>query len=1240
MSCFNINVFHRYITPLVITILLFSLIPVAMAKSIDNQVFSDVPDTNANSLFINYLANRGMINGFTDGTFKPSSGLTRAEAVALLVRVAGLKPQSSATSFIDVPADHWAAGSIKTAVSSGLVRGYPDGTFRPNEVLNRAEGIALILRVSKQSVSGIGLPALEDFMPGHWAAQSVAIGLASEMIVLSGDKKHFLPDAPLTRGDMSRALAVLLTRDEILYKTELPCTLNVTGGEVSLIRALNNKPEQVKETASINFEDKINTSQGSSAELIFPDGTGILIKENTELTLKDARGRSYIAAGGKAGTAVDWLEVYLKQGQIFGALATPQQASAGADKNNNVGVIKPTRVASLNNSTISGLFANTKPAQVGQNAQWWQTAQNKKVKVKVDMPWGVASIRGTFWENNVTSNGSSRTSLLTGEAEVTSGGRTVSLLQGQQTSTQSSQAPPAPPTPMNNQAMRAWGQVSNWAQQRAKDIESKQEPALSPLQQPASGQIMQSLINQALGQVSQGIPPLPKELQTGTSTGGGGGGGGGNTGSVVISPITDISLSAGGSRIISVTSTPSGTTKSAASSNENVATVAVSGDSLTITGHEPGTTTITVTASKAGYTSGTRQFTVTVIPLNASIAPISANFDKNEAYQADLVVTMTLNGNTLSAIKNGVNTLAAGTDYTIAGNIVTIKKEYLAAQNVGNLELTFDFNAGVDPTMTVTVLNTAPQGLITSANLWEFKNDNGEGVPLTRNSTGGIFELHFTLGTDLVADGVDRNITVSFSHLSLGSWDNDLYRWDGNQCTSIDDVGFSKTPGTDDATKDAVLVVTIPAGTTLMAGDYELDVSLDKTADVTQGAFDIQIDGEPAIEYPFYMSSVYYGRVYTPDGVESALAGNCSTPQDGIVSFGLLNSVTASGADKTITISMSYIQLDPDINKWTFADSDGNIPQGLTITDIQTGDTDGDSNAVITLTLLDGYSLDTGVEYMVFGDNVIAATADVERGSVYVQVEGEPLYPDRFLLESRTLPGSLTISPNSGAAGSTATITVTYTTGDAVDFIYFDNPNEIKAVGSDKISIAGGPEKEIQNEESQATVDEYGTVEIEPSTPLGTNDTIVITLLNKTLPSVGDYDFNIDAYAGEKASTWESVTFSVYGPPEPPEEFTVDPPTTTDNFKDDGKNNVTITWTDSATNTVDHYEIVAKEGSEPAETDVVPGQNNIAPGTQTATFEWAAGANLYVAVVAVDQNGMKTLCRASPSNVEVLLEIG
>lgn len=93
--------------------------------------------------------------------------------------------------------------------------------------------------------------------------------------------------------------------------------------------------------------------------------------------------------------------------------------------------------------------------------------------------------------------------------------------------------------------------------------------------------------------------------------------------------------------------------------------------------------------------TATNAFVVTINePLDSYISPISASFDRKTSAQADIMVTMTLNGNTLREIKRGIYILANNGDYIVSGESVVIKKEYLVRLPIGDNILTFNFSAG------------------------------------------------------------------------------------------------------------------------------------------------------------------------------------------------------------------------------------------------------------------------------------------------------------------------------------------------------------------------------------------------------------------------------------------------------------------------------------------------------------------------------------------------------------------
>jgi hypothetical protein len=134
---------------------------------------------------------------------------------------------------------------------------------------------------------------------------------------------------------------------------------------------------------------------------------------------------------------------------------------------------------------------------------------------------------------------------------------------------------------------------------------------------------------------------------------------------------------------------------------------------LTLTSGE----VISVTAQALGdAVSNPATATVAAAPAqNSTINPTTATFDLNvsdSVYYADVPVSVTLNGNTLTDITNGATTLTLDTDYTASVSdsvyTVTILKSYLATQSVGTTDLTFDFSAGASATLDVTVENTTP----------------------------------------------------------------------------------------------------------------------------------------------------------------------------------------------------------------------------------------------------------------------------------------------------------------------------------------------------------------------------------------------------------------------------------------------------------------------------------------------------------------------------------------------------
>lgn len=153
----------------------------------------------------------GMVKGYPDGKFYPEKGISRAELVTLLVRTldkpeATMIPYGENKIFKDVFPKHWAAKEINYGSIIRYVTGYPDGTFRPNKVLTRAEGITVLMRYAglteEKFYTGSPFP---DLPANFWANKNILPAKNAGLLkYLEG--KPFKPNSPFTRTEACEVL--------------------------------------------------------------------------------------------------------------------------------------------------------------------------------------------------------------------------------------------------------------------------------------------------------------------------------------------------------------------------------------------------------------------------------------------------------------------------------------------------------------------------------------------------------------------------------------------------------------------------------------------------------------------------------------------------------------------------------------------------------------------------------------------------------------------------------------------------------------------------------------------------------------------------------------------------------------------------------------------------------------------------------------------------------------------------
>ncbi|TDF93780.1 PQQ-binding-like beta-propeller repeat protein [Paenibacillus piri] len=155
--------------------------------------------------------NKGIVNGYPDGTFKPERSVSRAEFAVLLMNA--LKPSGNGAALTFEDRDtigSWAAKEIAQCVELGIINGYPDGTFGPNRTINNAEMITMVVRAGNlPTVDNAATAYLDNAaIPDYARSKAAAAELYGITSYITDNK--FKPEQPSTRAESVTAILNML----------------------------------------------------------------------------------------------------------------------------------------------------------------------------------------------------------------------------------------------------------------------------------------------------------------------------------------------------------------------------------------------------------------------------------------------------------------------------------------------------------------------------------------------------------------------------------------------------------------------------------------------------------------------------------------------------------------------------------------------------------------------------------------------------------------------------------------------------------------------------------------------------------------------------------------------------------------------------------------------------------------------------------------------------------------------
>lgn len=203
---------RRFISAASLTLMLFGVAAVA-------QVPSPLQDP------VDRVVDAGLMSRYPDGDFRSEQIMSRAELAGILVRAFRLDrrtpTQPNTVALQDVPPDHWAYTDIQTVVRTGVMTGYGEGQFYPNQLVTRAEAFSIfaqaygVAQFSDETIQGILATHPDAGEIPEWARRSLATALYGGFVNV-GTNGEIFPNRPMTRADMAYAL------NEFLLQSQAP----------------------------------------------------------------------------------------------------------------------------------------------------------------------------------------------------------------------------------------------------------------------------------------------------------------------------------------------------------------------------------------------------------------------------------------------------------------------------------------------------------------------------------------------------------------------------------------------------------------------------------------------------------------------------------------------------------------------------------------------------------------------------------------------------------------------------------------------------------------------------------------------------------------------------------------------------------------------------------------------------------------------------------------------------------
>jgi hypothetical protein len=182
-------------------------IPLKMPEVADLVTLSDIQGNWAQS-FIELLTQRGIIQGFPDGSFRPNQPVTRAQFAAMLDKAFQKAAIRNAVQFADMPANYWGKDAIQAAYMRGFLQGYPGNVFKPDQQIPRVQALVALVSGLNLSANTTTSTVLNTYFQDasdipNYAHDQVTTALQNHLIVNYPNVQILNPNQVATRAEVA-----------------------------------------------------------------------------------------------------------------------------------------------------------------------------------------------------------------------------------------------------------------------------------------------------------------------------------------------------------------------------------------------------------------------------------------------------------------------------------------------------------------------------------------------------------------------------------------------------------------------------------------------------------------------------------------------------------------------------------------------------------------------------------------------------------------------------------------------------------------------------------------------------------------------------------------------------------------------------------------------------------------------------------------------------------------------------